>query len=401
LRWRRKIEATNFVLGVHYHSPFYREPSGDIHIVSFTGSWLDELSSYFKEIVYIGHQTEKRLNSQDYTIVNKDRIKFHSIGPIGGITTLPLKVIRTRKAVKKIEGNIDGIIVRAPTPRQGTILSAFQGKNKAIYLVGEPIRRSLISFLAKGQLKDAALELLNRRRRMQTERLAKNCVVISNSYELCKKYEKIFYKKTYYCPSSSIKEENFFSVEDRCQQEKIKLLFVGRVCRDKGMQELIEAVSLMKKKGMNVILNIAGDSGDADKIEMFKEMAEERKLEDVIVWNGRVPYGDKLFSLYRESDILILPSAHEGFPHVIYEAVASSVLVVVTRVGGISDVCHHKREVYFIEKTPESIVNAVSELISNPALRKEMIKCGQSFAKGAIAGKNEKIMTEILEKEWA
>lgn len=373
---------------------------GNIYIVSFIGSWLDELSYYFKEIVYIGHQTKERKETQDYSILNKNKIKFYSTGEMGGILTLPLKVYRTRKKVKEIEKISDGLIVRAPTPRQGTILNAYKGKNKALYVVGEPIKKPFYHLLVKGQIKDLLLELLNRRRRMQTIKLLKSCVIISNSMELCKKYEEKLKRKTYFCPSSSLTENDFFFVEDRCQGQPLKLLFVGRVCRDKGILELIKAAKILKKEGCNFILNIVGSSGDADKIEDFKKMSTMLELDDVINWRGRVPFGKELFKIYRMSDFLILPSAHEGFPRVVTESLASGVLVLVTKVGGIKYVLEDKKDVYFIEKDPASIVEAIKSLLADSDLRKKMIKNGYIFAKKCLVDENARVMTEILEKEW-
>lgn len=394
------IKTNDFILGVHYHSPFYRDKNGNVYIVSFIGTWLDELSCYFKEIVYIGHQTRERKENQDYSVINKNKIKFYSTGEMGGILTLPLKIYRTRKKVKEIEKKIEGLIVRAPTPRQGTILNAYKGKNKALYLVGEPVKKPLYPLLVAGQIKDLLIELLNRRRKFQTSKLSESCVIISNSMELCRKYEEKLKRKTYFCPSSSLTEKDFFFVEDRCQGQPLKLLFVGRVCRDKGILELIKAAKILKEEGYHFVLNIVGNSGDADKIDDFKKISTMLELDDVINFLGRIPFGKELFKIYRMSDILILPSAHEGFPRVVTEALASGVLVLVTKVGGIKYVLEDKKDVYFIEKEPASIVEAFKRLLADSDLRKKIIKNGYIFANKCLVDKNAKLMTEILEKEW-
>ena len=160
-------------------------------------------------------------------------------------------------------------------------------------------------------------------------------------------------------------------------------------------------MKMMKSSGMKVKLDIIGGSGDADNIDEFKAMCREKGMNSVVTWNGRIPFGPPLFEFYRRSDILILPSRHEGFPRVIQEAMAHGTLVIVTRVGGIADVCEHERELYFIDKTPESIQKAVQQLSSNGELRRNMIKNGYVFAKSHLAGENEKKMTMILEREWS
>lgn len=394
------MKANKFVLGIHYHSPFYQDKNGNVHIVSFIGGWIESLSHYFKEVVYLGHITEERIESQDYCIKKGKNISFYSTGPFGGITTIFRKVRNTRKTLKEIEGLIDGIIVRAPTPRQATILDNFNGKNKALYIVGEPVKKPLLPFLKKRMGKDFIIELLNRRRKKQTDRLANKCLVIANNPGICEKYNKSSGKKAFYCPSSDLEESHFYLVGDRCTGDIIRLLFVGRVCRDKGIVELLEATKILKEKNRKIILNIVGSSGDADSIESFKQLAEKENIDDIVIWNGRIPFGQELFDFYRNSDFLILPSAHEGFPRVVWEALANGVLVLVTKVGGIPYICSHKQNVFFIEKSSQSIVEAIEELLVNADLRRRMISNGYILAKENLQKNCAEKMTRILEELW-
>ncbi len=387
-------------LGVHYHAPFFVDGDGSVHIVSVIGLWLEALSCCWKEVVFIGFSTSERRPEQDHRISGAN-IRFVNAGRPGGILTRKKRIISLEKAVDAESGNMDAMIVRAPTPRQETVFKSYCGKNKALYLVGEPPRVSLAGSLRASGLKGVLQEVLNRRRQKQTTSLARKCVVIANSVELCRRYGERLGKEIFYSPSSSLSASDFHHVEDRCQGGEMRLLFVGRVCRDKGVPELLDAMEMMKASGMKVRLDIIGGSGDADNIDEFKAICGEKGLNGVVAWNGRVPFGPPLFEFYRRSDILILPSRHEGFPRVIQEAMAHGTLVIVTRVGGIADVCEHERELYFIEKDPGSIKRAVEKLAGDRNLRKTMIKNGYLFAKDHLAGENEKKMTMILEREWS
>jgi len=393
------VKAKDRVLAVHYHAPFHIDAEGKVFIVSFIGLWLEALASCWREVVYIGHRTASRRREQDH-IVRCSNVRFVSAGEPGGMLSLIRRVRGIKKAVDENLDKVDALIVRAPTARQGTIIRIFGKANKALYLVGEPPERSL-SFAAKAGPMGILMEFLNRRRQRQTTRLAKGCLVVANSVELCRRYGERLGKEIFYSPSSSLTEEDFHHADDRCLGEHIRLLFVGRVCRDKGIPELLESVRLMKLEGRKVILDVVGGSGDADRIEIFTQMCVEKKIGDVVVWNGRVPFGPELFRFYREADILILPSRHEGFPRVIQEAMANGVLVLVTNVGGIADVCKHERELYFIERTPESIAAAVERLASDQRLRKCMLDNGYRFAREHLAGENERKLTRILEEHWS
>ena len=80
-------------------------------------------------------------------------------------------------------------------------------------------------------------------------------------------------------------------------------------------------------------------------------------------------------------DIYILPSYHEGFPRTIWEAMANSLPVVATNVGGIPNYLENNKNVILIEpKSVEEIVLGISKLLNNNTLRKNIIKNGYNLA---------------------
>jgi glycosyltransferase involved in cell wall biosynthesis len=396
------VKINDFTIGVHYHGPFFRDPKGDIFIFSGLGLWLQSFSYIFKKVVYIGHQTKNKMPYQDFKIEPGKGIEFISIGLIGGIWKLPVKIYNTRKVIRSLNQKLDALIVRVPTPRQETILKNFNKRNKAILLIGDvsSIDYSLKALKRRG-LKASLISLISLWRKTQIKRISKECVVFSNSKKICDEFKRDLNKLVYYCPTSSIKREDFFYVSDRCNKESVKLLFVGRICIDKGVFEVLEAVHYLKERHHKISLQIAGECSGFQKLDIFKNYAEKLGISEDVLWKGRVPFGKQLFSIYSESDILILPTNDtEGFPRVIVEAMANGVLVITTKVAGIPYVCSHKKEVYFVEKSGKAIADAVEDLISNPILREKMLRRGYEFAKERLWGENERKMAEILEKEW-
>ena len=98
--------------------------------------------------------------------------------------------------------------------------------------------------------------------------------------------------------------------------------------------------------------------------------------------------------------MLVLPSKHEGFPHVILEAMASGVPVLVTNVGGISNVCRNEEDILFIDRTPESIANAVLRVFENGELRRRLICNGYLLAQQHTVRENAKKLTAVLRDHW-
>lgn len=119
-----------------------------------------------------------------------------------------------------------------------------------------------------------------------------------------------------------------------------KLLFVGRLNAEKGLDQLVDALVLLEDLDLEVTL--AGwPTGDFDKRLMAR--AASAGVAGRLDLRGPVPHGPELFDLYREHDLFVLPSVSEGTPRVIGEAMAFGLPVVSTTAGGIPDLVDHGR----------------------------------------------------------
>ncbi len=111
-----------------------------------------------------------------------------------------------------------------------------------------------------------------------------------------------------------------------------RIMFVGRLSEEKGPDIFLQALKMLMDKGVACTACIAGDG--PDRQELMKR-AEELSLSGVLTFAGLQP---DTAPLYREADMLVLPSRHEGLPLVLLEAMASGLPVIAAAVGGIPDV---------------------------------------------------------------
>lgn len=119
--------------------------------------------------------------------------------------------------------------------------------------------------------------------------------------------------------------------KNRKTEGSLQIIFVGSLIPKKGLQDLIEA--LAEPVFLKVSLTIVGDGYYADDL---KKLARDRLSDIQVTWIGIAP-PRVVAELMRESDILVLPSYTEGSPNVIKEAMACSLPVIGTRVGGVPD----------------------------------------------------------------
>ncbi|MEJ5276325.1 MAG: glycosyltransferase [Thermogemmata sp.] len=108
-----------------------------------------------------------------------------------------------------------------------------------------------------------------------------------------------------------------------------RVLYVGRLTRAKGAGRLVDACSLLRRRGVEVICDIVGE-GEARS--EFEEAARRAGLEGRIVFHGGRDL-EGVLGFYEEADALALPSRTEGWPKVLVEAMAFGVPCVATECG--------------------------------------------------------------------
>ena len=112
------------------------------------------------------------------------------------------------------------------------------------------------------------------------------------------------------------------------ENEAVHFLYLGRVMREKGMDELFDAArKLHEKYGAGVVLDIVGFYDD----EGYKAQVEQLAAEGIAVFHGfqsdPVPY-------YAAADCVVLPSYHEGMSNVLLEAAATGRPVITSDIPG-------------------------------------------------------------------
>lgn len=163
----------------------------------------------------------------------------------------------------------------------------------------------------------------------------------------------------------------------RKDNQIIQFLFVGRLEEQKGVKYLIDASALLHKKTGDFRVNIVGDGSLRDKL---KTMVEKKSLSDVVRFYGKVSE-KKLFEIYRDSDVFVLPSLWEGFPLTILEAWASNLAVITTNVGNIPTFCSNDRDCLLTKPKNLMLAESMRRLIEDGNLRARLKNAGLKNAK--------------------
>jgi glycosyltransferase involved in cell wall biosynthesis len=145
--------------------------------------------------------------------------------------------------------------------------------------------------------------------------------------------------------------------------------FVGRLTRDKGLPELVEAFDAILAVKPNAHLLLVGWF-DASEDALDRDLRSRIKSHPRIHSTGFVadtaPY-------YRAMDVMVLPTWREGFPNVVLEAAATGIPVVTTLATGSRDaVLPEVTGLLIPPGYPVAIREAVLQLLHNPERRRLM-----------------------------
>ena len=133
--------------------------------------------------------------------------------------------------------------------------------------------------------------------------------------------------------------------------------YCGRLVRDKGIEELVRAVDLIKEKrpDMRIRLLMVGMFEDRDSIS--KMMIDRIKNDKSIIYTGFI--NDKIQNYYALMNVFVLPSYREGFGMSVIEASSMQLPVLTTRVTGSIDSIIENVTGRFVENSPASIAEGV------------------------------------------
>jgi len=164
------------------------------------------------------------------------------------------------------------------------------------------------------------------------------------------------------------------------------LLFVGRIEPLKGIDNLIEAIAIMRQKKVFVCLSVIGGDPDVSQETISSEMVrlqslrERYGLQDLIAFLGRRSQ-DTLPYYYSAAVAVVVPSHYESFGMVALEAMACGTPVVASQVGGLAFLVQDGETGFTVPvDEPAALADRLSTLVQDRSLRERMGGQAATFA---------------------
>ncbi len=160
-------------------------------------------------------------------------------------------------------------------------------------------------------------------------------------------------------PGSGVNLEKHFFEPYPSDGSPVRFLFVGRVMRDKGINELLGAIRRLHEENVPAALDVVGFCE-----ESFEEALKTAEEEGLLIFHG--PQSD-VHRYYRDCHCCVMPSYHEGMSNVLLEASSTGRPVIATRVPGCRETFDEGISGFGCDaRSTESLADAMRRFVSIP-----------------------------------
>ncbi len=145
------------------------------------------------------------------------------------------------------------------------------------------------------------------------------------------------------------------------------LLFIGRVVKDKGVDELLEAFNILNRRYKNIKLLIVGDfEADLNPIDNIEILNSNRNI-------IRIEFQKDIRPYLSISSLFVLPSYREGLPNSLLEAGSFGVPLLATNINGCNEIIIDGENGILVEKKSiDSLSSGIESLIKDKKLYKKL-----------------------------
>jgi glycosyltransferase involved in cell wall biosynthesis len=172
------------------------------------------------------------------------------------------------------------------------------------------------------------------------------------------------------------------------------LVFFARVSKEKGIEDLLHAVVIIKKEKPDISLCVIGGG----KLDHWKEKANELHISNNIFWAGFLPTQKDVHKMASTAKISVLPTYNDIISGTIIESLFLNLPVVAYNVGSIHEINKFEDIITLVEKfNILELAESILKLLNDMTLREEIAKKGYKRVKEMFNSSFDVLKSELLE----
>lgn len=188
---------------------------------------------------------------------------------------------------------------------------------------------------------------------------------------------------------------------NQCRKRKIKVIFIGRLSKEKGIYDLLDAAARIILRAPNIYFDLAGVPSPPSEARKINKLITARGLADKIILHGMIQ-GQEKARFFQQGDILVLPSYRESFGIAVLEGMAAGMPIVANRIGVLPDIVEDNVTGYLVMPGDiAALADAILSLYYSPKKRYSMGLAGREkvlrdYSPNVIGGKVRDIYSQLI-----
>ena len=220
--------------------------------------------------------------------------------------------------------------------------------------------------------------------------------LIANSQGLKDMALDFYNKKPFDVIPNGVDTEVFYpSVKE--ESDEFKILFVSRLIERKGLQFIIPQLKKIQdstEKSVKLIV-----VGDGPYRETLERIAEENHVSDMVEFVGQKGK-EEIVPFYHNADLFILPSAKEGMPNVVLEAMACGLPIIMTPCEGSKELIDGNGYIVSVEGFEKRIIELIRNEEKREACSKvSIVRCQELFSWQQVVDAYEKKLNGMCRRK--
>ena len=183
------------------------------------------------------------------------------------------------------------------------------------------------------------------------------------------------------------------------RNKRKNIIFLARLVKVKGCLEAIKTIEILRKKYLDIKLNMAGDG---EYLDFLKEYVKKNGLDSNVNFTGYLT-GNEKYEMLADSSIMLFPTYEaEGMPNSILEGMAAGLAIVARPVGGIPDIFEDGKNGFLVNSLdPEDFVKAIEKIWGTPSLWESISEYNMKYAEERfeirrVVKRIEKIYLDVI-----
>ncbi|SED67950.1 Glycosyltransferase involved in cell wall bisynthesis [Tenacibaculum sp. MAR_2010_89] len=179
-----------------------------------------------------------------------------------------------------------------------------------------------------------------------------------------------------------------------CPNKEFDIVYYAKISKDKGVEDLLEALKILKKSRPKIKAIIIG-GGNKVYVSYIKSLIEKLNLSNNIEFAGHQPTQQDVFKLAIKAKVYVLPTHFDGLPGSLREAMFMKIPVIANAVGGIPELNDKKECVTLVEnKNVSELVEKIKLVLDDTERTNRLVENAYTLITGKYD--NKKIYSNIL-----